>query len=217
MIHELIQSPGIISTYLAELRDVNVQKDRARFRQNLRRIGQCLALEISKYLPYHTTRTQTPLGVAEVQSLVSQPVLATILRAGLPMQEGVMQVFDWADHAFVSAYRKHEVGDDFSIQIDAVSAPSIEGRTLILSDPMLATGASMIQVCEQLMRQGRPAVIHVACAIASRYGVEEVKRALPAGTHIWAGAIDPDINEKGYIIPGLGDAGDLAFGLKLSK
>ncbi|MDE0870315.1 MAG: uracil phosphoribosyltransferase [Flavobacteriales bacterium] len=216
MLHELIQTPSIASTYLAEMRDESIQKDRVRFRLNLERVGSCIAWEISKHLEYQSKEVQTPLGVAMVDVLKEQPVLATIMRAGLPMHQGMMRVFDWADHAFAAAYRQQTDGDDFEIQVDYISTPSLEGRTLILADPMLATGASMVRVYEQLLAFGTPAHIHIACVLASREGIDEIRSQLPPGVQIWAGAVDDTLTSKGYIVPGLGDAGDLTFGTKMT-
>ena len=216
MIHELIRTPSLACTYLAELRDDQIQKDRMRFRLNLERLGECMALELSKFLSYTHETVSTPLGRAAVNQMQSQPVLATILRAGLPMHQGMMRMFDGADVAFAAAYRQTQAGDDFTIEIDYVGSGSIEGRTLILVDPMLATGASLIGVYHRLCDYGTPATTHIVSAISSAHGISEVEKALPPGTHIWTGAIDEGLTSKGYISPGLGDAGDLAFGNKLS-
>lgn len=216
MIHELIQTPSLACVYLAELRDEKIQKDRMRFRLNLERLGECMALELSKFLNYTGGSVRTPLGRAGVNQMQSQPVLATIMRAGLPMHQGMMRMFDGADVAFVAAYRKTQPGGDFTIEIDYVGSDSIEGRTLILVDPMLATGASLIGVYERLCEYGMPSTTHVVTAISSAHGISQVQRALPTGTHIWTGAIDAELTSKGYIVPGLGDAGDLAFGNKRS-
>tara|TARA_B110000503_G_scaffold1698_1_gene2224 strand:- start:388 stop:1038 length:651 start_codon:yes stop_codon:yes gene_type:complete len=215
MIHELIQSPSLASRYLAEMRDETIQKDRMRFRLNLERLGECMALELSKELDFVDESLTTSLGQATVKQLVSQPVLATILRAGLPMHQGMLRMFDHADVAFAAAYRQTQANGDFTIEIDYISTGSIEGRTLILVDPMLATGASMLGVYRRLCAYGKPATVHIVAAIASRHGVTEVQNGMPPGTHIWAGAIDEELTVKGYIVPGLGDAGDLAFGGKI--
>jgi len=216
MIHELIRTPSIACAYLAEMRDESVQKDRMRFRMNLERLGECMAMELSKFLDYEDRFVQTSLGKAKVNQLVRQPVLSTILRAGLPMHQGMLRMFDHAEVAFAAAYRDTQPDGEFTIEIDYISTGSIEDRTLILVDPMLATGASMVGVYERLCAYGRPSSVHIVSAISSRYGISEVQKAMPQGTHIWTGAIDDELTSKGYIIPGLGDAGDLAFGDKIS-
>ena len=217
MVTNLATTDSITNEFVAELRDANLQQDPLRFRVNLKRLGSAMAIEVSKALSYSPASVETPLGTATVNRLAEQPVLATILRAGLPMHEGVADVFDRAEQAFVSACRKYvdEAHSAFEIGIDAVSAPSLEGRVLMVSDPMLATGASLAQVLTALFAShGRPAVVHVLAAIASQQGVDHLQRQHPEA-HIWVAAVDEELNEKGYIIPGLGDAGDLAFGSKL--
>lgn len=217
MVTNLATTDSITNEFVAELRDANLQQDPLRFRVNLKRLGSAMAIEVSKALTYSPASVETPLGTATVNRLAEQPVLATILRAGLPMHEGVADVFDRAEQAFVSACRNYidEAHSAFEIGIDAVSAPPLEGKVLIVSDPMLATGASLAQVLTALFAShGRPAVVHVLAAIASRQGVNHLQRQHPEA-HIWVAAVDEELNEKGYIIPGLGDAGDLAFGSKL--
>ena len=217
MVTNLATTDSITNEFVAELRDANLQQDPLRFRVNLKRLGSTMAIEVSKALTYSPASVETPLGTATVNRLAEQPVLATILRAGLPMHEGVADVFDRAEQAFVSACRNYidEAHSAFEIGIDAVSAPPLEGKVLIVSDPMLATGASLAQVLTALFAShGRPAVVHVLAAIASRQGVDHLQRQHPEA-HIWVAAVDEELNEKGYIIPGLGDAGDLAFGSKL--
>lgn len=217
MVTNLATTDSITNEFVAELRDANLQQDPLRFRVNLKRLGSTMAIEVSKSLTYSPASVETPLGTATVNRLAEQPVLATILRAGLPMHEGVADVFDRAEQAFVSACRNYidEAHSAFEIGIDAVSAPPLEGKVLIVSDPMLATGASLAQVLTALFAShGRPAVVHVLAAIASRQGVDHLQRQHPEA-HIWVAAVDEELNEKGYIIPGLGDAGDLAFGSKL--
>lgn len=217
MVTNLATTDSITNEFVAELRDANLQRDPLRFRVNLKRLGSAMAIEVSKALTYSPASVETPLGTATVNRLAEQPVLATILRAGLPMHEGVADVFDRAEQAFVSACRNYidEAHSAFEIGIDAVSAPSLEGRVLMVSDPMLATGASLAQVLTALFAShGRPAVVHVLAAIASQQGVDHLRRQHPEA-HIWVAAVDEELNEKGYIIPGLGDAGDLAFGSKL--
>lgn len=216
MVYELVKQHSVASHFLAELRDVEVQGDAMRFRRNLERIGEVLALELSRTLSYEDREVNTPLGVAPVKSLCEQPVLATILRAGLPMHQGMLNYFDRADNAFVSAYRKHRKGEDtFEIEVEYLSSPSLEDRVLVLCDPMLATGQSMVLVYRALLRLGIPKTLHVVSAIASAEGLEYARRHLPAGTRFWIGAIDEEMTAQAYIVPGLGDAGDLAYGKKL--
>ena len=216
MVYELVKQHSVASHFLAELRDVEVQGDAMRFRRNLERIGEVLALELSRTLSYEDREVNTPLGVAPVKSLCEQPVLATILRAGLPMHQGMLNYFDRADNAFVSAYRKHRKGEDtFEIEVEYLSSPSLEDRVLVLCDPMLATGQSMVLVYRALLRLGIPKNLHVVSAIASAEGLEYARRHLPAGTRFWIGAIDEEMTAQAYIVPGLGDAGDLAYGKKL--
>ncbi len=208
--------PSLVSRYMAELRDVKIQTDPMRFRTNLRRIGQIMAYEISRRMEYTTTEVITPLGVAKCQTPVSQPVIATILRAGLPFHEGFLSYFDYAENAFVSAYRKYkEKGDKFDVLIEYLASPDISGKTLIIADPMLATGASMELGYRALHSKGEPAHIHVASVIASQRAVDYVCETFPSDkTTVWVGAIDAEINSHSYIVPGLGDAGDLAYGRK---
>ncbi len=217
MLHVISKEPSVVNEYIAELRDADVQQDRARFRRNLERIGMAMGLMLSKELEFSDESIQTPLGVARMQRLTNQPVLATILRAGLPLHHGLASVFDRADQAFISACRKYREGDheSFYIGIDAVSSPRLDNRTLILADPMLATGASLVRVLEALIEShGMPRSIHVVAAIASAEGAAVVQEALPDHAHLWIGDVDPELSSLGYIIPGLGDAGDLAFGSK---
>lgn len=209
-------TPSLVSRYMLELRDVNIQKDPMRFRLNLDRIGEIMAYEISKRLNYKDVETQTPLGISKCQDIADLIVLATILRAGLPLHHGFLNFFDHAENAFVSAYRRYkEKGDSFDVLVEYLASPSIEGKTLILVDPMLATGSSMELGYKAMLRKGTPAKIHVASVIASRQSVEYVKAHFPADkTTVWIGAIDDEVNSHSYIVPGLGDAGDLAYGEK---
>lgn len=207
---------SIVNQFVCELRDASIQQDSMRFRRNMERIGEVFAYEISKTLQYEAKEVITSLGTAEVQVIKNKPVLATILRAGLPLHQGLLNYFDKADNAFVSAYREHRKDDEFSIQIEYVSCPEIEKRTLILSDPMLATGHSMVSSFKALLSHGKPVHTHFVSVVASVQGVEYLKRMLPkTGTTIWVAAIDDELTAQGYIVPGLGDAGDLAFGLKI--
>lgn len=214
MVRNLSEAYFIVSEWVGELRNVQLQADRMRFRRNLERFGELVALEISKTLTYEEKTIQTPLGTSVCKVLKDQPVLATILRAGLPLHNGLLNVFDRADNAFISAYRKHRHDGSFDIRLEYITSPALEGRTLILSDPMLATGASLVKALQYLREEGGPAAIHVVTAIASTIGIEYVKRAEP-NVVIWCGAIDDELTAKGYIVPGLGDAGDLAFGPKM--
>lgn len=214
MIVNLSQQHSLISNWVGELRDVNVQTDRMRFRRNLERIGEVAAYEISKVLPFTEQEIQTPLGTAVHKVLKEQPVLATILRAGLPLHQGLLNFFDKADNAFISAYRKHHKDGSFEISLEYVSCPDLENRVLIISDPMLATGSSLVKTIHYLKEEGRPKEIHIVAAIACTVGIEYLKREEP-GVTIWCGDIDDELTAKGYIVPGLGDAGDLAFGTKV--
>ncbi len=216
MVHNLSENHSLLTNWIAELRDLDVQNDRMRFRRNLERIGEVISYEISKTLPSKIVDVQTPLGIAPTAMLSQQPVIATILRAGLPMHQGLLNYFDKADNAFVTAYRKHFDDDTFTIELSYLSCPEIENRVLIISDPMLATGSSLIKTIQYLREEGNPTEIHVVCAIACTVGVENVKRAEPS-VHIWCGAIDDELTAKGYIVPGLGDAGDLAYGEKIQR
>lgn len=217
MVINLSREQSLIGNWMVELRDVELQQDRMRFRRNLERIGEVAAYEISKKLPMVFMEAQTPLGTAACKVLAEQPVLATILRAGLPLHQGLLNYFDKADCAYISAYRKHSKTDgSFEISLEYISSPEIDGRILILSDPMLATGASLVKTVQYLRAEGEPSQIHVVCAIACSVGIELVRREVPTAT-LWCGAIDEELTAKGYIVPGLGDAGDLAFGAKLQS
>ena len=217
MIVNLSSHHTLLSNWIAELRDVEIQGDRMRFRTNLERIGQVAAYEISKVLPWKIQETRTPLGIHESKVLESQPVLATILRAGLPMHQGMLQYFDKADNAFISAYRKHQPDGSFEISMQYMSCPSLENRIVIISDPMLATGASIIKTIYFIRNEGQPKAIHVVCAIACNEGIEMIQRDCGDQISIWCGDIDDELTAKGYIVPGLGDAGDLAFGTKTQQ
>ncbi len=216
MVMELVKQRSVVSHFIAELRDVAVQKDPMRFRRNLERIGEVMALELSRTLEYREVEVTTPLGIAHTELMAEQPVLATILRAGLPLHQGMLNYFDRADSAFVSAYRKHRKGEDaFDIEVEYLSSPSLDDRVVVLCDPMLATGRSMVLVYKALLRLGKPKSIHVAAAIASAEGLEYAKLHMPAGTRFWIGAVDEEMTAQAYIVPGLGDAGDLAYGAKM--
>lgn len=206
---------SILNQYIAEIRDVNIQQDSLRFRRNMERIGEILAYEISKTLQYSELNVITPLGEATINVLAEQPVLATILRAGLPLHNGFLNVFDKSSNAFISAYRKHHKDGKFTIQLEYISSPSIEDKTLILIDPMLATGSSLVLTYKELLMKGKPKHTHIVTVIASSYGIDYVKRHLSTEEiTIWAPAIDEELTAQAYIVPGLGDAGDLAYGGK---
>ena len=213
MIVNLSEQHSLISNWIYELRNVEIQKDRMRFRRNLERIGEIAAYEISKKLPFIEQEVETPLGISDSKILKEQPVLATILRAGIPLHQGLLNFFDNADNAFISAYRKHNKDGSFEISLDYISCPDLEDRILIISDPMLATGSSLAKTVHFLKEEGPPKEIHIVVAIACTVGIEYVKREAPNVT-IWCGDIDDELTAKGYIVPGLGDAGDLAFGPK---
>jgi len=214
MVYNFSDNKSIIGPILIELRDVQIQKDSMRFRKNLERLGELIAYEVSKKLEYHTELVTTPLGEASEFQLTQQPILATILRAGLPMHQGFLNVFDKADSAFISAYRKQLNNEDFQIQIEYVAAPSLDMRVLIIIDPMLATGSSMVSVYKALLTQGNPSKVIIVSAIASPEALEFVKQHLPEKTDYYIGAIDLELTAQSYIVPGIGDAGDLAFGIK---
>jgi uracil phosphoribosyltransferase len=214
MIVNLSEQHSLVSNWVSELRDVNIQGDRLRFRRNLERIGEAAAYEISKVLPWKIQETPTPLGIHESKVLEFQPVLATILRAGLPLHNGMLNYFDKADNAFISAYRKHNRDGTFEISLEYMSSPSLENRIIIISDPMLATGASIVKTIQYMKAEGLPKEIHVVVAIACTVGIEFIHRECGSDVKIWCGDIDDELTAKGYIVPGLGDAGDLAFGTK---
>ncbi len=215
MIRNLGESHSVFNQYIAELRDKNIQTDRLRFRRNLERVGEIFAIEISKELEYDEKAVETPLGIAYVPVLSQQPLLATILRAGLPLHQGLLNVFDQAENAFISAYRKYEPDGTFHIQFEHISTPPVTGKVIILTDPMLATGASIVLAYKALLRNGNPKHTHIVSVIASREGVEYVRRNLPVNEiTLWTGAIDDELTVKSFIVPGLGDAGDLAYGSK---
>lgn len=217
MVIDLSKQHSLLNHWVAELRDVNVQNDRMRFRRNIERIGEVAAYELSKSLQFKNVDVTTPLGIAPTQLLTEQPVLATILRAGLPLHQGMLNYFDKADNAFISAYRKHHPDGSFEISLEYLSCPNLNGRVLILCDPMLATGASLVETIQAIQKTYTPAQIHIVVTIASEKGIAHVEKELGADTPIWCAAIDPILNDKSYIVPGLGDAGDLAFGTKMQS
>lgn len=213
--HLVGEKNSVFNHFIAEIRDKEIQKDPLRFRRNMERIGEILSYELSKSLDYKVEETITPLGSKEMSLLTEQPVIASILRAGLSMHQGVLNIFDRAENAFISAYRKNSGAGEFEIKVDYLACPDLTNKTLILVDPMLATGRSMVMVYEAIQRNGIPAKVHVVSAVSSRAGMEYVEAHLPATAELWLGALDEELDDHSYIIPGIGDAGDLAYGEKL--
>jgi len=214
MIFDLSKTDSIANTFIAELRDQQIQQDPMRFRRNLERLGEFFAWEISKTLTYVSVDTVSPLGIAKTKQLEQQPVLAAILRAGLPMQQGLLNIFDRAQAAFVTAYRKPHTTGPIEIQTDYISTPDLNDKVVIVTDPMLATGASMVICCKELLAEFKIKELHIVIAIASEEGLKHLRAHLPTAK-VWLGAIDKEMTSKSYIVPGLGDAGDLAYGSKL--
>lgn len=207
---------SLANRFLAEMRDISIQRDSMRFRENLSRIGEIMAYEISQRMTYETKEITTPLGVRAIKLIVDEPVIGTILRAGLPLQEGMLRFFDKADCAYISAFRQYTSKTDFAIKLGYAATPDLENRVLILNDPMLATGASMVAAYREIMSHGQPRKTHIVSVLAAQAGIDYVKEELKdENITIWTAAIDQDLNEKGYIVPGLGDAGDLAYGEKI--
>ena len=216
ILHHIEKENSVLNQFIAEIRDKNKQKDSLRFRRNIERIGEILGYELSKKLQYNGVSVQTPLGEKTIQLPQNDLVLCSILRAGLPLHQGLLNYFDKAENAFISAYRKHtKNSNDFEIVVEYFASPSIDNKTLILADPMLATGQSLVAVYEAIKKYGQPKEVHIVSVIGALAGIEFVQNYFPKNTHLWIAAIDDKLNEKGYIIPGLGDAGDLAFGEKL--
>ena len=213
MVTNFTTSNSIVSEWMREIRDVGMQTDRMRFRRNMERIGEVAAYEISKYLSYEVVPVTTPLATTTCAVLAGQPVIATIFRAGMPLYQGILNFFDQADSAFIGAYRKHAKDGSFEIAQQYVASPALAGRPLIVADPMLATGASMALAIESLLEYDQPSQMHIVAVIASKEGVDLMQQRFP-GAHIWVGAIDNELTNSKYILPGLGDAGDLAFGEK---
>ena len=213
MVHILSKEFSLVSEFLRELRDKEIQQDRARFRKNIERIGQIAAYEISKEMNYDLHFTNTPLGIAQVKKLNEQPVIATILRAGLPLQKGISDMFDQADLAYISAYRKHTNDTEFEIVLEYFATPDINDRIIILCDPMLATGQSLVQTYQAIRKRGIPKKVYLVSVIGSKQGVDYVTKHIP-NADLWIGVIDYKLDANGYILPGLGDAGDLSFGVK---
>jgi uracil phosphoribosyltransferase len=216
-VHNLGEKHSILNRFVAEIRSKNMQGDRLRFRKNIERIGSIMAYEISKTLNYKLEEVETPLGISSVSLPTNSIVLATILRAGLPFHLGFLEIFDGAENAFVSASRQYnERHTGFKIVVEYLSSPSIEGKTVLIVDPMLATGGSLDLSYNTLLARGTPGILHVACIVASEQGIEAAKKSFPEGkTTIWTAAIDSHLNNEAYIVPGLGDAGDLAYGRKI--
>jgi uracil phosphoribosyltransferase len=215
MIHHFNAHQTVFNQFIREIRDEVIQKDRAKFRNNIVRMSEIMAYEISKTLRYELEVVTTPLGEAEIMIPAEQPVICSIMRAALPMHQGFLNIFDRADSAFAAAYRRHHRSGEFEIEMDYLSSPNLEQRTIIIVDPMLATGSSIELVYKQLIQHGIPAKVHVAALIASESGLNHARTKLPEDTHWWIGAIDKELTAQAYIVPGLGDAGDLAFGRKV--
>ena len=215
-IHHIAENNSILNKFIAEIRDKKIQKDSLRFRRNIERIGEILGYELSKQLSYSSVYVETPLGKKKMELSYNDVVLCSILRAGLPLHQGLLNYFDDAENAFISAYRHHPNNDaEFEIVVEYFASPAIENKTLLLADPMLATGQSLVAVYEAIKKQGIPKEIHIVAVIGSTEGIDFIKNNFPKNTHLWIATIDDKLNSKGYIIPGLGDAGDLAFGEKL--
>ncbi|WP_430408676.1 uracil phosphoribosyltransferase [Kordia sp.] len=216
-IHDFTTQSSLLNQFIAELRDVSIQKDSMRFRRNIERVGEILSYECSKVLENTTKNIPTPLGTKDMNLPVNDVVICSILRAGLPLHQGILNYFDKAENAFVSAYRDHiDDGDAFEIVVNYMATPSLEGKTLLLVDPMLATGRTMKNVYDVLLQQGTPKNIHIISVLGSTQGVNYVNNNFPEDTHLWIAAVDNQLNSRGYIVPGLGDAGDLAYGTKRS-
>lgn len=217
-IHNISKQNSILNTFLSEIRDVNIQKDAMRFRKNIERIGEVLGYEMSKSLDYTAHKIQTPLGTSIVSKPNNKIVLCSILRAGIPLHNGLLNYFDHAENGFISAYRQHKTNNDFEIKVDYLACPNLTGKTLILADPILATGQSIIATYEALKPYGTPKHIHLTSVIGAEKGVSNISKYFNAtNVNLWIASVDKHLNEQGYIIPGLGDAGDLAFGQKLQE
>lgn len=217
-IHNLSKQNSVLNTFISEIRDVKIQKDSMRFRRNIERIGEVLGYEMSKTFHYEQKYIITPLDKSDINLIKNDIVLCSILRAGMPLHNGLLNYFDTAENAFISAYRHHKNNSDaFEIIVEYLACPNLENKTLILADPMLATGQSLLATYEALKPFGTPKEIHLACTIGSQEGIDYINKKFPKNTHLWIAAIDKELNSKGYIVPGLGDAGDLAFGEKLQQ
>ena len=216
-IHDFSPKSSILNTFVSEIRSIDIQKDRMRFRRNIERIGEVLSYEMSKVLSTESITVETPLGISQINNPKDDIVICSILRAGLPFHNGILNYFDKAENAFISAYRHHLNSTDFEIIVEYIASPNLENKTLVLVDPMLATGQSLALTYEALKSHGTPKQIHLLSVIGSQSGVNYIKDKFPESTHLWIAAIDETLNDKGYIVPGLGDAGDLAFGSKLKN
>ena len=216
IVHHLLKKNSVLNTFIKEIRDQNIQKDSMRFRKNLERIGEVLSYELSKELEYSTETTSTVLGEKNLKIHNNDIIICSILRAGLPLHQGILNYFDTAENAFISAYRNHSKNNTtFEIKVEYFATPVLDGKTLIIADPMLATGKSMVTVYEAIKKFGTPKKIHIVSVIGSEFGVKHISKYFPKNTELWIADIDPTLNEKGYIVPGLGDAGDLSYGIKL--
>jgi len=216
IIHQFDQINSILNTFISEIRDVEIQKDPMRFRRNIERIGEVLAYEMSKTLTYGEKTVQTPLGTKKSFLYSDKLVLCSVLRAGLPLHHGILGYFDGAENAFISAYRHHPNNDDaFEVIVKYFAAPSLDGKVLVLTDPMLATGKTLKNVLDALKSHGTPKQIHIISVIGSKSGVAKVEQDFPKDTQLWIASVDDELTSKGYIVPGLGDAGDLSYGIKL--
>jgi uracil phosphoribosyltransferase len=215
MANRIGEKNSILNKFIYEMRDADIQREPMRFRRNMERVGEILAYELSQKMKYSPELVQTPLGEKEMFLLQDEPVIASILRAGLPLHQGVLNYFDQAESAFISAYRKHRNNEEYDILIEYLAAPNIDKKNLILCDPMLATGRSMVSAYKALLLYGKPRMVHVVSAIASEEALVYVRENMPPNTEIWVAAVDSDLTAQSYIVPGLGDAGDLAFGSKL--
>lgn len=215
ILHNLDSKNSVLHQFISEIRDISIQKDSMRFRRNIERIGEVLSYELSQSLSYKIKEVTTPLGRKKVSITADELVLCSVLRAGLPLHQGVLNYFDNIENAFISAYRKHSSPEEFEIKVEYLASPSLEGKTLILADPMLATGSSLVAVYQTLKNLGEIKQIHLVSVIAAQEGIEFIQKHFPENTHLWVATVDKELNSKGYIVPGLGDAGDLAFGSKL--
>jgi len=216
-IHNLSIENSVLNTFVSEIRSVEIQKDSMRFRRNIERIGEVLSYEMSKKLKSKTKTIETPLGNSEQQLIQDEIVICSILRAGLPLHQGVLNYFDKAENAFISAYRHHLNNTDFEIIVEYIASPNLENKTLVLVDPMLATGQSLALTFEAIKSHGIPKNIHILSVIGAESGINYIQSKFPENSHLWIAAIDKTLNDKGYIVPGLGDAGDLAYGNKLKN
>ena len=216
IVHHLLKKKSVLNTFIKEIRDQNIQKDSMRFRRNIERIGEILSYELSKELSYSEEKIFTVLGEKNLKVIHNDLVICSILRAGLPLHQGILNYFDTAENAFISAYRHHSKNNTtFEIKVEYFATPALDGKTLIIADPMLATGKSMVTAYEAIKKFGTPKKIHIVSVIGSELGVNYIKKHFPKSTELWIADIDPTLNEKGYIVPGLGDAGDLSYGPKL--